>query len=227
MRKLKDILVMAITDFFTLMLAILMVTILCMVIVPSLGNAETILNFKSGTAVPDVNKDWVLDTNMCWAATAANMLAMAVNRYEGDAYFKLLQEHFPNEGGQTYNGILKLLELNDVTKETANLFISRTDSASTHLPNWIKGALLQEEAVGIAIYPPDEMKNPTGHTLTVYGYEEKDGITSLIFADSDDRLSQLSIVPFTYDGTNMVFNEGPLKGYTIEHAISLVIMRKD
>jgi hypothetical protein len=118
------------------------------------------------TALADVNKTWVDDDQMCWAAVTANILAG-----DEDEIFNELKSAFPNQPNTVGNGLAYFGE-----------------SFQTAFDSVIDFILIEIDRFGVVAI---NIATPQGrHYLTVYDYQKNPEII-LYVVDSNDRINRI------------------------------------
>ena len=168
----------------------------------------------------DVDKSGVGDLNMCWAATAANLLAWAGWTVDEDDAFDIFRAHFEDKPGYV-NDALSYFFANYETRVSVEQVLVR-ESQSHMLLDFIVSAV--HEGRGVAIKINDSGKK-FGHFLTIFGYgyfADEDNFI-LYFTDSDDGLHQMRHLKVEWNDANGKWEIQYLyRDYYLEYALSLV-----
>jgi hypothetical protein len=131
----------------------------------------------------DADKTEIGDTNLCWAAVAANLIAWAGWAADENDTFEIFKAHFNDKAGYVYDG-LHYYFANYFAGVSAEM-VSVRETRSQKQLDFIVSALHEGKGVAVKITQPG--KN-IGHFLSIYGYrylaEENNFI--LYFTDSDD-----------------------------------------
>jgi hypothetical protein len=171
------------------------------------------------TPFADADKMGTGDLNMCWAATAANLLTWAGWAADEDDVFDIFRAHFEDQPGYVYDALGYYLT-NYMTGVKAEMVTVR-EARSHMLLDFIISALHEGKGVAIKITYPDKK---IGHFLTIYGYRylaDKDNFI-LYFADSDDdehKIKQLEVE--WNDATNRWEIQNIYRDYYLVYVLSL------
>jgi len=167
----------------------------------------------------DADKTELGDSNLSWAAVAANMITWAGWAADENDTFEIFKEHFNDRAGYVYDG-LHYYFANYVSGVSAEM-VSVRETRSQKQLDFIVSALHEGKGVAVKIAQPG--KN-IGHFLSIYGYRylaEEDNFI-LYFTDSDDgsyRMRQF------YAGWNDETQRWEFRriysGYYLEYAIAL------
>lgn len=140
------------------------------------------------------------DSNLCWAATAANMLAyggwgIGVGDNNAQALFdQQLNPLTPNIGGPTFGGLSLYFDAYHPTANLPDYYGWRYFSPAT-----VDALLADGEAVGLRLF---FVGGGPGHVFSVWGIE-KDPVTgaytALIGGDNEDDYTGLVRYPITFD----------------------------
>jgi len=148
------------------------------------------------TPFADADKTKADDLNMCWAATAANLLAWAGWTADEDDAFDIFKAHFEDKPGYVYDALSYYFT--DYETGVSAEMVSVRESRSHMLLDFIVSAVHEGKGVAMKItYPGREF----GHFLTVYGYRYDPDEDSFIlyFTDSDDGLHQMQQFEVKWD----------------------------
>jgi len=143
---------------------------------------------QSQTPFADADKTEQGDSQMCWAAAAANLITWSGWAADEDDTFDIFKNHFEDEAGYVYDA-LRYYFANYVSGVSAEMVTVR-ESRSDKLLDFIVSAVHEGKGVAIKINYPGKK---TGHFLSIYGYRylaEEDNFI-LFFTDSDDGLHQV------------------------------------
>jgi len=185
----------------------------------------------------DVNKTWVGDWNLCWAASASNVLAWA--RYGTATFtndtqiFNDFKAHWSDLGSlQKYgwawylNGTLppNWPGWSQVIAPGGDNNWPGVPFASVYHENWnsaqsmsaIDQFLHAGYGAGLAIYDG-------GHAITVWGYEyDNTGYKGVYVTDSDDNVTNLAYYPVSWDSINNWWDlGGGYSGWAIKGVAAL------
>jgi hypothetical protein len=194
------------------------------------ASGETYCNYydHSGTW-SDVNKTWVDDTHMCWAATASNILAWGgwgtAAYITADQIYNYIKSYYSDMGGDPYMAY--------------NFWFSGSHGGGGFYPGYRlidyyhSGALMQDLSTflhdGYGCHLSIQHYG-VAHAITVWGYEydptytpdDYRYYTGLYITNSDDgetRLQQFAIR--RDDAGRWFFNEGRLADWQITGCTSL------
>ena len=167
----------------------------------------------------DADKTGADDSNMCWAAVAANLLAWGGWVADEDDVFNTFIAQFDNKPGYVYTALSYYFD-NFVAHVRAPMVTVRETRAHM-LMDFIVSALHDGKGVALKIkYPGREV----GHFLTVFGYiyyADEDDFT-LLFTDADDHHQQLRNFRVVWnDAAGRWDIQGLYGGWYLEYAISL------
>ena len=169
----------------------------------------------------DADKTGSDDSNMCWAATAANLLAWGGWAADEDDVFNMFILHFANQSGYVYDALRYYFD-NFVPGVSAEMVTVR-EARSHMLLDFIVSALHSGKGLTLKIKYPGRA---VGHFLTVFGYmylEEEDNFV-LMFTDSDDYLDQMRNFKVVWnDYADRWEIQGIYGGWYLEYVISLDI----
>ncbi len=171
------------------------------------------------TPFADADKTGQGDSNMCWAAVAANLMAWAGWAADEDDTFGIFKDRFENKAGYVYDA-LRYYFANYVAGVDAEMVTVR-ESRSHKLLDFIVSAVHAGKGVAVKIvYPGDDI----GHFLNIYGYRysaEEDNFM-LYFTDSDDGLHQMRQFKIEWNDDNERWETRYLyRGYYLAYVISL------
>jgi len=188
-----------------------------------MARAEIVVNHVKGQKITDTNKTWLGDDKMCWAATAANMLAHAKHNPDlAPHYYEWFKLNISNKLFNTLTALRLYLTKNTVDPTEGFGFGMFIDMYQTKSPvkirQWIKAALLKHTAVGITVTIPEQEE---GHALTVYGYKYEKGRRWLKVVDSDDFQKKAYIVEIIDQGKLSVMKHPAFRGWVIVEAVSM------
>lgn len=172
-----------------------------------------------GVAYTDADKSEADDSNMCWAASAANILAWSGWAADEDDAFNTFKAHFDNVTGGVYDALDYYFD-NFVPTVSADMVTVREDR-SHMLMDFIVSALHEGKGVVLKIKYPGK---PIGHFITVFGYmyfTTEDNFI-LLFTDSDDHLHQMRNFKVLWnDATDRWETQGLYEGWHLQYVISL------
>ena len=167
----------------------------------------------------DADKIGVGDRNMCWAASAANMLTWAGWAADEDDAFDIFRVHFEDKPGYVYDA-LSYFFANYEAGVSATMVLVR-ETRSHMLLDFIVSAVHEGKGAAIKINDPGK---ESGHFLTIYGYRyfaDEDNFI-LYYTDSDDDLHQMRQFKFDWDDVNSRWECQYLhRKYYLEFALSL------
>lgn len=167
----------------------------------------------------DADKTDQDDSNMCWAASAANILAWAGWAADEDDTFDILRSHFDNTPGYVYDALQ--FYFNQYVAGVSAEMVSVRETRSYLLLDFIVSGLHEGKGVVIKIAYPDQ---EIGHFLTVFGYQyfpQEDNF-ALYFTDSDDLLHQMRYVELEWnDAADRWETQGPYADWYLEYVVSL------
>jgi hypothetical protein len=172
-----------------------------------------------GIAFTDADKTESDDDNMCWAASAANLLVWSGWAADEDDVFNTFKSHFDNVPGDVYEALGYHFD-NFVPNVSADMVTVR-ETRSPMLMDFIVSALHEGKGVTIKINYPGQA---VGHFVTVFGYmyfTEKDNFI-LMFTDSDDYFHQIRNFRVLWnDAADRWEIQGLYNGWYLEYVISL------
>jgi len=181
----------------------------------------------------DVNKNWVDDSNMCWAAAASNILGWGgwgTSIFNtGDKIFQNFKDHWTNDGGLMKYGWDWWLNGTKPPNEQGWSQVN-VDGGGNYWPTYDFDYYYHEDwntsksmsaideylhsgyGTTLAIY-----RGLSGHALTCWGYEYDDkGYTDIYVTDSDDSEFQLVKTSVSWNpGKNCWILGDAYKGYHI------------
>ncbi len=171
------------------------------------------------TPFADADKTEQGDTNMCWAAVAANLITWAGWAADEDDTVYVFKDHFEDKAGYVYDA-LRYYFTQYVPGVSAEM-VSVRESRSHKLLDFIVSAVHEGKGVAIKIaYPGKKI----GHFLSIYGYRylaEEDNFI-LYFTDSDDGLHQMRQFYVAWNDAKDRWEFQYLyEDYYLEYAISL------
>ena len=174
---------------------------------------------QSQTAFTDADKTWHGDSNMCWAAAAANLIAWSGWAADEDDTLDIFRDHFEDKPGYIYDA-LRYYFANYVAGVGAEMVAVR-ESRSHKLLDFIVSAVHEGKGVAVKIDSPAK-KN--GHFLSIFGYhylEHEDNFI-LYVTDSDDARHQIRkfYLAWNDDSERWEFQNFYI-GYYLEYALSL------
>ena len=165
----------------------------------------------------DADKNRQDDSEMCWAAAAANIITWAGWSADEDDVFETLKAQFQNQPGYIYEAILLYFSQHIQAVHADSVTIRETRSHLTM--DFIVSKL--HEGKGVVIFTQSH-GNANKHYLTVFGYRyysETDSFL-LYFTDSDDHWHQMRNTKLDWnDDTDKWMS--PSLGWYLEYAISL------
>ena len=170
-------------------------------------------------AYTDADKTGSDDSNLCWAATAANLLAWGGWAADEDDVFNTFNEHFANQPGDVYDA-LRYYFNNFIPNVSAEMVTVR-EARSRMLLDFVVSALHEGRGVTLKIKYPGRS---IGHFVTVFGYmylTEEDNFV-LMFTDSDDHLNQMRNFKVVWnDGADRWEIQGVYSDWYLEYVVSL------
>ena len=170
-------------------------------------------------AYTDADKSEPNDSNMCWAAAAANILAWSGWAADEDDVFNTFKSHFDNLPGDVYDALGYYFD-NFVPHVRAEMVTVR-EARSHMLLDFIVSALHEGKGVTLKIKTPGKA---IGHFVTVFGYmylAAEDNFI-LLFTDSDDHLHQMrNFKALWNDAADRWDIQGLYEGWYLEYVISL------
>jgi hypothetical protein len=167
----------------------------------------------------DADKTGRGDSNLCWAAVAANMITWVGWAADENDTFEIFKDHFNDQAGYVYDALHYYFAdyVPDVSADT----VSVRETRSHKLLDFIVSALHEGKGVGVKIARSG--KN-IGHFLSIYGYRylaEEDNFI-LYFTDSDDGSYRMRQFHAGWkDDTDRWEFQYPYTGYYLEYAIAL------
>ncbi len=167
----------------------------------------------------DADKTESGDLNMCWAASAANLLQWAGWVADEDDAFDIFRAQFEDKPGYVYDA-LSYYFANFESGVTADM-VSIRETRSHKLLDFIVSAVHEGKGVAMKIsYPGKEI----GHFLTVYGYRhlaDEDNFI-LYFTDSDDGLHIMRQFKVEWNDANNRWEiQNWYRDYYLAYALSL------
>jgi hypothetical protein len=136
----------------------------------------------------DADKSGKGDLNMCWAASAANMLTWSGWAADEDDSFDIFRSYFEDKPNYVYNALSYYFSSFETGVSVKLVVVSETQSHM--LLDFIVSSVHEGNAVAIMITNP---KKKVRHFLTIYGYHyfaDEDNFI-LYYTDSDDGLHQM------------------------------------
>jgi hypothetical protein len=197
-------------------------------LVPGAGAEDyTALDYQSDykmwqqneTAFTDAEKTWHGDSNMCWAAAAANLIAWSGWAADEDDTFDIFRDHFEDKPGYIYDA-LRYYFANYVAGVGAEMVAVR-ESRSHKLLDFIVSAVHEGKGVAVKIDSPAKQN---GHFLSIFGYHylEYEDNFILYLTDSDDGRHQIRKFYLAWnDATQRWEFQNFYIGYYLEYALSL------
>jgi len=171
------------------------------------------------TAFADADKIWRGDSNMCWAAVAANLITWSGWAADEDDIFDIFRDHFEDNPGYIYDA-LRYYFANYVPGVKAEMAAVR-ESQSHKLLDFIVSAVHEGKGVAIKVASPGRKY---GHFLSIYGYrylEHEDNFI-LYLTDCDDGRHQMRKFYVAWnDAAEKWEFQNFYIGYYLEYAISL------
>ncbi len=171
------------------------------------------------TPFADADKTEVDDINMCWAATAANLLTWAGWAADEDDAFDIFRVHFEDKPGYVYDALRYYLD-NYETGVSAEMVTVR-ETRSHMLLDFIVSAVHDGKGAAIKIAYPGK---GIGHFLSIYGYgynADEDSFV-LYFSDSDDGLHRIRQFKVEWNDANNRWEIQYLyRDYYLVYALSL------
>jgi hypothetical protein len=167
----------------------------------------------------DADKSGVDDLNMCWAASAANMLTWAGWATDEDDSFDIFRSYFKDKPGYVHDA-LRYYFANYETGVAVEMVLVR-ETQSHMLLDFIVSAVHESKGVAMKINDPGK---DFGHFLSIYGYRylaDEDNFI-LYFTDSDDGLHQIRQLKVKWnDAKNRWESQHLYQDYYLEYALSL------
>jgi len=170
-------------------------------------------------AYADADKTGLGDSNLCWAASAANVLTWAGWAADEDDTLNIFRSNFANSPGWVYDA-LRYYFNNYVPGVTAEMVTVR-ETRSNLLLDFIVSVLHEGQGAVIKIAYPDM---EIGHFLTIYGYQyfQQEDNFALYFVDSDDYQHQMRYLKMEWnDATRRWESHGLYSGWYLEYVVSL------
>jgi hypothetical protein len=159
----------------------------------------------------DANKTIQADRDdiMCWAASAANMVAWHQGADAQITFEWLLDNLKPGPGliGTAINKLGWKSKLEWI--EADDLFVDL----------WILGSLIKGQPVVVAVIGP--IIDAIGHSLTVYGLKINSKGIFITYVDSDDNTRKIYTAKLHKRHNFLIFSDGEFKGKTIYSVYSL------
>lgn len=171
------------------------------------------------TAFTDADKNWQDDSNLCWAAAAANLIAWSGWAADEDDTFDIFRDHFEDKPGYIYDA-LRYYFANYVAGVNAEMVAVR-ESRSHKLLDFIVSAVHEGKGVAIKV---DNPAKKNGHFLSIFGYHylEYEDNFILYLTDSDDGRHQIRKFYVVWnDAAERWEFQNLYLGYYLEYAISL------
>jgi hypothetical protein len=167
----------------------------------------------------DADKTGASDRNMCWATTAANLLAWTGWAADEDDAFDIFKAHYEDEPGYVYDALNYYFDNYEIGVRAE--MVSVRETRPHMLLDFIVSAVHEGKGVAMKIiYPGKEF----GHFLTVYGYgynADEDSF-DLYFTDSDDNQHQMRRSKVEWnDADNRWEIQSLYRDYYLEYALSL------
>ena len=168
----------------------------------------------------DRDKNWVNDSNRCWAYAIANALSFSVGA-DTDTVLAELRELYPrNEGESPLLALIKLFELNEISIPNIVANIHASDDVDVPiLFEWIVGAMAMQKCV-IILGLTNAKNTDEGHAVTAYSVGIYRNTQYILYADSDDRETGLRTM-MLHKKDNKYFQLGTT--WFIDIAISLQV----
>jgi hypothetical protein len=167
----------------------------------------------------DADKAGQGDSNMCWAAAAANALAWAGWAADEDDVFNIFRAYFENNPGYVYDALR--FYFNEYLPGVSAEAVTVRETQTHLLLDFIVSSLHDGKGAVIKISYPNKK---IGHFLTVYGYQyflQEDNF-GLYFTDSDDYLHRMRYLKLEWnDDANRWDSQGLYSGWYLEYVISL------
>ena len=174
---------------------------------------------RNETPFADADKSGMGDRNMCWAASAANMLTWAGWAADEDDSLDIFRAYFEDKPGYVHHA-LRYYFANYETGIAIEMVLVRETESHTLL-DFIVSAVHAGQAVAIKITNPIK---ENGHSLTIYGYRyfaDKDNFI-LYYTDSDDGLHQMRQFKIDWNDVNGIWECQYLgRKYYLEYVLSL------
>ena len=171
------------------------------------------------SAYTDADKTGADDSNLCWAAAAANLLVWSGWAADEDDVFNTFNAHFANQPGDVYDA-LRYYFNTSIPNVSADMVTVR-EARSHLLLDFVVSALHEGRGVTLKIKYPGRS---VGHFVTVFGYmylAAEDNFV-LMFTDSDDYLDQMRNFKVLWnDDTDRWDIQGVYSGWYLEYVVSL------
>jgi hypothetical protein len=167
----------------------------------------------------DADKTGAGDSNMCWAAAAANIITWTGWAADEDDTFDIFSSYFPNNPGYVYDALRYYFK--EYTAGTTADMVAVRETRSYMLMDFIVSALHEGKGVVIKIAYPNKS---IGHFLTVYGYQyfpQEDNF-ALYYADSDDYRHRMNYLKMVWnDASDRWDSQNLYSGWYLEYVVSL------
>lgn len=187
------------------------------------GDYEPLFKMWEHFAIPftDADKSESDDSNMCWAASAANLLVWSGWAADEDDVFNTFKLYFDNVPADVYDALDYYFD-NFVPSVSADMVTVR-EARSHMLMDFAVSALHEGKGVTIKINKPGQA---VGHFVTVFGYmyfAAEDNFI-LFFTDSDDHLHQMRNFKVLWNDTTDRWEiQGLYEDWYLAYVISLSI----
>lgn len=168
----------------------------------------------------DRDKNWVNDSNRCWAYAITNALSFSTGA-DTDTILAQLKKLYPKNVGQSpLLALIKLFELNEIS--TPNIVANIHASGGEDIPiifEWIVGAMAMQKCV-IILGLTNAKNTDEGHAVTAYSVGIYRDTQYILYADSDDKETGLKTM-MLYKKDDKYFQLGT--NWYIEGAISIQV----
>lgn len=167
----------------------------------------------------DADKTGNNDSQLCWAAAVANMLAWTGWSEDESTTLDLFRYHFDDQPGYLYDALQYYF--NDFVPDVQADMVTVRESRSERLLEFLAGALHEGKGAVVKIAYPDRK---IGHFVTIYGYwEEKQPETyRLYYTDSDDYVFRMKDMQVTWNETSTRWDINSIyQGWYLEYVVTL------
>jgi hypothetical protein len=146
----------------------------------------------------DADKTDQGDTNLCWAAAAANVLAWSDWAADEDDTFNIFKKHFDDDSGYIYDALN--FYFNNYVYGVGADMVTVKESRSHMLLDFIVSTAHDGKGIIAKIaYPGKKIS----HFITIWGYRyfPEDDNFGLFFSDSDDHVHSIRYCDATWNDT--------------------------
>lgn len=149
----------------------------------------------------DVDKDWIDDSEMCWAAVAANMLEYGGYAADADDVFNQFRNVFDNEAGHISTALQWYFDNVMQDGRQVEDVLTRTDRTPELMDSLVCGL-----HAGDVVALQTEEHTGKNHIFSVYGYVYWDEIDffGIYLTDSNALVNHLSLYYFKWTGSGWV-----------------------